>query len=132
MTVVLELPLEVESRVHEAAEAKGLDTATYVSEALAALLPFPAAPASMTERELVEEINRGFPEPFWERFRALVRLRQAGTMTDAEQQEAIRMSDRTEARSAERLRYLIELSVRRGRSVDQLMTEMGIRPVRVD
>ncbi len=132
MTVVLDLPAEAEARVREAAEAEGMDTSAYVAETMAARLPFPAAPASMTERELTEEINRGFSEAFWERFRALVRRRQAGTMTDAEQQEAIHMSDRTEARSVERLKCLIELSARRGKSVERLMTDMGIRPVRVD
>lgn len=132
MTVVLDLPPQVESRMREAAEAEGVDTSTYVSGAMAALLPFPAAPASMTERELVEETNRGFSEAFWERFRTLVRRRQAETMTREEQQEAIRMTDQTEARAVERLQCLIELAKRRDTSVRQLMTEMGIRPVRVD
>lgn len=118
--------------MREAAEAEGMDTAAYVRETMAARLPFPAAPASMTERELLEEINKGFSEAFWERFRVLVRRREAGTMTVSEQQEAIRMSDRTEARAVERLQCLIELSKRRGKSVHQLMTEMGIHPVRVD
>ncbi len=86
----------------------------------------------MTERELVEEINRGFSEAFWERFRYLVRRRRAETMTPAEQQEAISMSDRTEAWSVERLQYLLELSERRGKSVQELMTEMGIRPASLD
>ena len=86
----------------------------------------------MTEKELVEEINRGFPEAFWERFRYFVRRRRAETMTPAEQQEAIRMSDRTEARPVERLQCLIELSKRRGKSVQELVTEMGIRPVSLD
>ena len=80
----------------------------------------------------MEEISRGFSEAFWERFRVLVRRRQAETMTPAEQEEAIRMSDRTENQDAGRLYYLIKLSKRRGKSVDDLMTEMGIRPVLVE
>jgi len=132
VTLLADLPPEIEARVQEAAEAEGIDTAAYVGQTMAARLPFPAAPASMTEREFVEEINRGFSEAFWERFRFLVRRRQAETMTPAEQQEAIRMSDRTEARSVERLQCLLELSERRGKSVQELMTEMGIRPVSLD
>jgi len=42
------------------------------------------------------------------------------------------MSDRTEARSVERLQCLLELSKRRGKSVQGLMAEMGIRPVSLD
>ena len=132
MTLLVDLPPEIEARVHEAAEAEGVDTAAYVREAMAASHPFPAAPASMTEKELVEEINRGFSEVFWERFRYLVRCRQAETMTPAEQKEAISMSDRTEARDAERLQCLLELSQRRGKPVPALMAEMGIRPVSLD
>lgn len=86
----------------------------------------------MTERDLVEEVNRGFSEEFWDRFRQLVAKRRAETMTLEEQQEAIDMTDQAEARAVERLQSLLELSARRGRSVRQLMTEMGIRPVRVD
>ncbi len=129
MTLLVDLPPKIEARVQEAAEAEGIDMADYVSETMAARLPFPAVPASMTEKELLEEINRGFSEAFWERFRVLVRRRQAETMTPAEQQEAISMSDRTEARAVERLQCLLELSARRGKSVQELMTEMGIRPV---
>ncbi len=132
MTLLVDLPPEIEARVYEAAEAEGIDAAAYVREAMAASHPFPAAPTSMTEKELVEEISRGFSEAFWERFRYLVRRRWEETMTPAEQQEAIRMSDHTEARDAERLQYLFELSSRRGKSVQELMTEMGIRPVSLD
>ena len=132
MTLLVDLPPEIEARVSEAAEAEGIDAAAYVREAIAASHSFPAAPASMTEKELVEEINRGFSEAFWERFRYLVRRREAGTMTPAEQQEASRMSDRTEAWDAERLHCLLELSARRGKSVQELMTEMGIRPASLD
>ena len=132
MTLLVDLPTEIEARVHEAAEAQRIDPAAYVRETLTASHPFPTAPASMTEKELLEEINRGFSEAFWERFRHLVRRRRAETVTLAEQQEAIRMFDRTEARSVERLRCLLELSSRRGKSVDELMTELGIRPVSLD
>ncbi len=132
MTLLVDLPPEIEARVHEAAEAEGVDITAYVREAMAASHPFPAAPALMTEKELVEEINRGFSQAFWERFRYLVRRRQAETMTPAEQKEAISMSDRTEARSVERLQCLIELSKRRGKSVRALMVEMGVRPVSLD
>lgn len=132
MTLVLELPPDIESRVLQAAEAEGLDTSAYVGRKMASLMPFFAAPVSMTNKELVEEINRGFSEAFWERFRALVRLRQSGKMTTSEQEEAIRMTDQTEERAAERLQCLVELSARTGKSVDQLMAEMGIRPVQVD
>ena len=132
MTLLVDLPPKIEARVHEAAEAEGVDTAADVSEAMTASHLFPAVPASLTGTELVEEINRGFSEAFWERFRYLVRCRRAETMTPAEQKEAISMSDQTEARSVERLQCLLELSERRGTSVQELMAELDIRPVSLD
>ena len=42
------------------------------------------------------------------------------------------MPDQTQARAVERLQCLLELSERHGKSVDDLMTEMGIRPVLVE
>ena len=132
MTVVLDLPPEMESKMYEVAQAEGLDVPTLVRETMAARLREYNPARRLTERELVEQINRGFSEEFWARFRELVAKRRAETMTPEEQQEAIGMTDRTEARAVERLQCLLELSARRGRSVQQLMTEMGIRPVRVD
>lgn len=129
MTVVLDLPPEVEARIYEAAEAEGVDTATYIRKMMAAYVPFPAAPASMTERDLLEEINRGFPEAFWSRFRALVAKLNAGSLTPEEQKELTAHTDRTENRDAERLTYLIELSKRRGVTVQALMAELGLHPV---
>ncbi len=42
------------------------------------------------------------------------------------------MSDQMENWDAERLQCLLELSERRGKSVQELMTEMGIRPVSLE
>lgn len=53
MTLVVNLPPEIESKVREAAEAEGMDAVTYVRETITARLPFPVPTASMTEKELV-------------------------------------------------------------------------------
>lgn len=86
----------------------------------------------MSETELLMKITEGFPTAFWERCRTLAARRDAETPTPDKQTELIGFSDRTEARAVERLIYLTELSVRRGQSVQDLMIELGIRPVRVD
>lgn len=132
MSLVIDLPPEMETRVREAAEAEGVDISTFLQEAAASRLGPPAAPRSMTDSELLEKINEGFPETFWNRYRALVKLEKAETLTPDEQKELIGFSDRTEARDVERLIYLTELSARRHKSVQSLMKELGIRPVRVN
>ena len=46
MTLLVDLPPEIEARMYEAAEAEGTDAAAYVRDAMAASHPFPVAPAS--------------------------------------------------------------------------------------
>lgn len=131
MTVTLELPPETEAQIRQVADAEGVDVATFLRDAAEARLRPAPPPRSMSETELLAKITEGFPAAFWERFRALAAKRDAGTLTPPEQQELIAHSDRTEARDAERLTYLTELSRRRGVPVRVLTTELGLRPVRV-
>lgn len=50
MTLLVDLPPEIEARIHGAAEAEGTDAAAYVRDAMAASHPSPVAPTSMTEK----------------------------------------------------------------------------------
>lgn len=132
MTVVLELPPEMESKMREVAQAEGLNLPALVRETMAARLRQYDPSRFLTESELIARINRGFPEAFWDRYRLLTARRQAETMTLEEQQEAIGMSDHLEAWNVERLQYLIKLAAMRHTSVGALMQELGLHPMRVD
>ncbi|MBV9852463.1 MAG: hypothetical protein JO250_22585 [Armatimonadetes bacterium] len=132
MTLVVDLPPETEAQTRKVAEAEGVDVSTVLEEALRAYLPTAGSPQRMTEADLLRNINLGFPEQFWRRYRELVAERRAGTLTPEQQAELITFSDRAEQRAAERLVYLTELAARRGTSVRSLMNELGIRPVRVE
>jgi hypothetical protein len=132
MTVLLDLPPEMESKMQELAQAEGLDVSALVRETMAARLRQynPAEP--LTEADLLARINRGFPEAFWDRYRHLIAKRRAETMTSEEQQEVIGMSDQLEAWWVERLQYLIKLAEIRHTSVDALAHEMGLHPTQVE
>ena len=132
MTVVLDLPPEMESKMQEVAQAEGLDVSALVRETMAARLRQYDPSRFLTEAELITRINRGFPEAFWDRYRLLIARRRTETMTLEEQQEAIGMSDRLEAWNVERLQYLIKLAAIRHTSAGALMQEMGLHPTRVD
>ena len=131
MTVVLDLPPEMESKMREVAQAEGLDVATLVRETMAARLREYNPARGLTEADLLTRINRGFPEVFWDRYRQLIARHRAESMTPEEQQEAIGMSDELEAWRVERLQYLIKLAEMRHTSVDALMQKMGLRPIPV-
>ena len=46
MTLLVDLPPEIEARIHEAAEAEETDAAARMRDAMSANHPFPVAPAS--------------------------------------------------------------------------------------
>ena len=87
--------------------------------------------AYLPDTAVLERINQGFPESFWQLYRTLIALRDAETLTEDERRELIEMSDQLELRSADRLDYLIELAKRKNTDVRQLMTDLGMRPVSV-
>ena len=128
MTLVLELPPQIESQVREVAQAEGVEVSALMSEAAEAYLRRydPARP--VTETDLLARINQtGLPEAFWERYRTLAAKRRAETLTRKEQQELIDLSDQMEARRVERLRHLVTLAEMRQTSVDAMIDELGLR-----
>lgn len=78
------------------------------------------------ESDLLKEINLGLSPENWAEYHTLIAKRQAETLTAAEQQQLIEISDRLEVANVRRMKALIELSNLRGRSVDALMQELGI------
>jgi hypothetical protein len=78
------------------------------------------------ESDLLKEINLGVSTDTWAEYHALIAKRQAETLTDEEQQQLIRISDRLEIANVRRMKALIELSDLRGRSLSTVMQELGI------
>lgn len=132
MTLVLELPPEMEGRVREVAQAEGVDVSALLREATEARLRQYDPARTLTEGALLARISRGFPETFWNRYRRLIARRRAETLTRKEQQELIGMSDQMEAWRVERLQYLIKLAEIRQTSLDALIQELGLRPTPVE
>ncbi len=132
MTLLVDLPPEIEARVHEVAQAEGLDVSALMREAVEARVRQydPARP--LTESDLLLRINRIFSESFWDTYRSLIAKRRAETLTPQEQQELIGMSDQLEAWHVERLRYLVKLAELRQVSLDALTQQLGLRPMPVE
>ena len=129
---LVDLPPEIEARVHEVAQAEGLDVSALMREAVEARVRQydPARP--LTESDLLLRINRSFSESFWDTYRVLIAKRRAETLTPQEQQELIGMSDQLEAWHVERLRYLVKLAELRQVSLDALTQQLGLRPMPVE
>jgi len=71
-------------------------------------------------------MNAGFSKTQWQRYRKLVDLRCEEQLTDAEQNELIKLSEQLEEANAERMAMLAELAKRREVPLGQLMNDLGL------
>lgn len=78
--------------------------------------------------ELLVIIQRNFTETEQNRFDELIQKRQQYTITEEELVELIEMTDYSEQLSVERVKALGKLAELTGKSVDDLMVELNVRP----
>lgn len=78
--------------------------------------------------ELLVIIQRNFTEAEQDRFDELIQKRQQYTITEEELVELIEMTDLSEQLSVERVKALGKLAELTGKSVDDLMIELNVRP----
>lgn len=104
----------------------------FVSQVLARVARRLAPHLDRQESELLEKINQGLPQADEKRYRELIAARQAESLTAAEMDELMRLTDRAEKIQADRILHLVELAQLRGVSLSELMTELGIQPLPVE
>ncbi|MGB0561847.1 MAG: STAS/SEC14 domain-containing protein [Spirulinaceae cyanobacterium] len=85
-----------------------------------------AVQLSRQETVLLTQINQGLPDEQEMRYRVLRDKRDAETLTAAEYQELLSLTQRAEAMQVERLQNLGELAGLRGVSLTQVMTDLEI------
>jgi uncharacterized protein (DUF2461 family) len=128
MTLVIQLPIDLEQRLREAAASAGLDPGEYVVAAVRDRLAGQESPAvASPEAELLQRINQGLPTEAWAEYRSLVERRRDETLTADEHERLIRLSDQIETTNARRIESLVELAGLRGTTVRALMDQLGIK-----
>jgi hypothetical protein len=131
MNIVLEP--EVEQWVGQEAQRVGIAPEAFVAQRLRdqrnRARQFATLPSK--EGELLARINEGLPTDFWARYRELIGKRESANLSEAEQVELIRLSDRIEQKNAERVPYLLALAQSRGIPLHELVHQLGLRPMRV-
>lgn len=85
-----------------------------------------AASLSPAETELLQQINQGLPSALRSRYAVLNAKLHDETITPAEHEELLQLTDQIEQADAERLRHLIALAQLRQVSVETLMDQLGI------
>jgi hypothetical protein len=85
-------------------------------------------PSRLSEEEsvLLRKINAGLPEGTWDRYHALRDKLEAETLTNDEHREQICLSDEIETTHAKRLSLVWELAKLRGKTLEQVMAELGL------
>jgi hypothetical protein len=79
------------------------------------------------ESKLLSRVNQGLPAALKSRLTDLEEKRNDGSLTDAEGEELLTLSDRVEQLHAERIEALAELARLRGITLPGLMDQLGIR-----
>ena len=129
MTLTLDIASDLEHQILQEASRRGLDATSFVLDLLRESMASKASSGSdLSDTELLEEINRGFPAEVWARYRELVAKRQDETLNAEEHTELIILIDRIEIANAHRIECLAELATRRQVPLRTLMAEMGIQP----
>jgi hypothetical protein len=131
MVLTINLAPEIETRLREAAADQGVEPRVYVEEYLRQhLRPVGTCPPCLNaaESKLFDEINQGFSESDWNRYRQLLGKRQAEQLTADEQLELIKLSDILEHMNFRRLELLSELARLRNMTLPALMDQLGLQP----
>lgn len=84
---------------------------------------------SEREAELLEKIYQKPPADTQQRLNALIKKRQAYTITPGELQELIELTDQAEAFDVARLELISELAHLRNVPLAQLIRQLGLKPV---
>ena len=134
MVLTFDLAPELESRLREAAADQGVEPREYVVETLRQHLRPALTDSALpdaAESRLFDEINRGFSEGDWSRYRQLIEKRQAEQLTAEEHVELTALSDRLERLNVRRLELLRELARLRNTTLPALMDQLGLQPTPV-
>jgi hypothetical protein len=133
MTLTLQIAPELEQALRATAERAGVSPDQYVLDLLRdQITSTNGGPTGLpaAESSLLERINEGLPDETWTRYEALKEKRDAETLTDAEHEELIRLSDEIEIWNARRLEAVAELAKLRGVPFPELVKQLGLGPRR--
>ena len=84
---------------------------------------------SEAETRLLLKINQDIPPLARRRMNGLIEKRSAGVITPDELEELIQLTEQSEEIGVERLQCLAELAALRNVTLDELMRQLGIKPV---
>ncbi|MEK7256410.1 MAG: hypothetical protein AAB316_16770, partial [Bacteroidota bacterium] len=108
MSITIQLAPEVEKLVQHEAVRQGMKLDHFIANLVERQYRPPKNGKKLSGEEaiLLQKISTGFPKEFWDKYKALVKKRQAEALTEDEYQLLNEMGDRLELANAERIRNL--------------------------
>lgn len=83
---------------------------------------------SAKEQALLEKINAGMPLALEQRFAQLIAKRDLEMLTDAEYQELLQLTEKSEELQTKRLGYMMELAQLKGLTLPQVVKQYKLHP----
>jgi hypothetical protein len=125
--VTSQIEIDLDDVLKSVAQLESKELEQVVNQFLALQARRRAASLSPAETDLLQRINQGLPPAIRARYEELNAKLYEETITPAEHEEFLQLSDQIEQADAERLRHLIALAQLRQVSLDTLMDQLGIR-----
>jgi len=125
MSINIDLDPPMVRRLREKAEQIGKTLDEYILD----LLQKEVVKEDEMSREefLLQQVNLGISSEKWERYYTLIESRDKESLSEAEHEELLQLSDEIERRNAERLPYIFELARYKSISPEQLMADLGLQ-----
>lgn len=127
VAVTSRIELDLEEVLNGVAALSSRELEQFVERVLSLQAHRRAPALHKREADLLQIIGVGMAPEIRKRYRELNARLLAETMTEEERTEFLSIVDQIEVADAERMEALIELAQLRSVTVDQLMTQLGIR-----
>lgn len=131
MALTIQLPITIEQNLRQAAAEHGVSLDGYITEILSKIKPKTKTKKTWTEAELLEKITLDISESEWAKYRQLIQLRREENLNEEQYQALLQLGDKIESAGVKRLKYLVQLSILRGISLDKLMQQLDIQPIEI-
>ena len=123
------IQVDTEQLLHAALQLPRSELDQFVTRLLVLRIQHDTPRLTQGEAELLLKINEDLPLAVQQRLDELISKRQTQSLTPAEHQELIHLSEQSEKVDADRMQHLLVLAALRNVSLDEVMRQLGIHPV---
>ena len=127
-TVNVQSQISLDELYHGVEQLNQTDLEKFVNRVMRLQIKSRTPSLSKKESDLLLIINQGIAPHLWPLYKELKEKRRTDTLTPAEQEELISMSNQIEEANGQRIQALVDLAMLRDVSLDAIMQDLGIAP----